>query len=512
MSLKFGGKLGVALLSVPLILLQTAFSFADPIPSDRKINWQGIVGVPGGIPNRTTIYQTISSSLGNGTTDAQPAINGAVNSCPADQVVKLPDGVFLLNAMVRPGPTNKSNFTIRGNGRGRTILKVNNGTAALYFGSADWPYRSTENSQAITSGATAGSSVMTVGSTSSFTVGNLVHVSQSDITYTIGNDGPRNMIVMAKVVAKDATHVTLDHALPITMTNSPILVPYPTAPTVGVGVEDLTIDVNNMAAQGVAFEQSYGCWLKNVEIKNSPKKEAVLIEFNNGEIRHCTFHDEIYLQPGVGREHEGLDFYIRSCWNLVEDNIFSNGGFAPITIGDSRGGCVGNVIGYNFVEKVNTATEIAGGAISFAHGGHNMFNLMEGNVVESGLSADGYWGSSSHNTMLRNWAAAKPYSVSNPPGYGPTNVYNVSSSLRAVQLNRWNYFMNVVGNVLGDSAFPTTSRVRGVYNRGQRLQWLAQADIQPRLPIHRSERLHRNMGTTNAATRYGRGATRPDSW
>ena len=82
----------------------------------------------------------------------------------------------------------------------------------------------------------------------------------------------------------------------------------------------------------------------------------MLIEFVNGEIRHCTFRDEIYMQPGVGREHEGLDFYIRGCWNLVEDNIFSNGGFAPITIGDSRGGCVGNVIGYNFVEKVNTAT------------------------------------------------------------------------------------------------------------------------------------------------------------
>ena len=142
----------------------------------------GQVGVPGGIPNRTTIYQTISSSLGNGSTNAQPAINGAVNSCPDGQVIKLPDGVFLLNANVRPSPSNKGNFTIRGNGPGRTILKVNNGTAALYFGSADWPYRSTENSQAITSGATAGSSVMTVGSTSSFTVGNLVHVSQSDIS------------------------------------------------------------------------------------------------------------------------------------------------------------------------------------------------------------------------------------------------------------------------------------------------------------------------------------------
>ena len=130
MSLKIGGRVGVAALSLPLLFLQTSSSFADPIPSDRRINWQGQVGVPGGIPNRTTIYQTISSSLGNGSTNAQPAINGAVNSCPDNQVIKLPDGVFSLDTMVRPSPSNKGNFTIRGNGPGRTILKVNNGNAA----------------------------------------------------------------------------------------------------------------------------------------------------------------------------------------------------------------------------------------------------------------------------------------------------------------------------------------------------------------------------------------------
>ena len=58
MSLKIGGRLGVTLLSLPFLLYQTSSSLADPIPSDRRTNWQGNVGVPGGIPNRTTIYQT----------------------------------------------------------------------------------------------------------------------------------------------------------------------------------------------------------------------------------------------------------------------------------------------------------------------------------------------------------------------------------------------------------------------------------------------------------------------
>ena len=118
---QIGGRLGVAALSLPLLFLQTPSSFADPIPSDRRTNWQGNVGVPGGIPNRTTIYQTISSSLGNDSTNAQPAINGAVNSCPDNQVIKLPDGVFKLKTRwCDQCRQTRGNFTIRGNGPGRT--------------------------------------------------------------------------------------------------------------------------------------------------------------------------------------------------------------------------------------------------------------------------------------------------------------------------------------------------------------------------------------------------------
>src|SRR5436190_22554557 len=43
---------------------------------DRVVTWQGNVGIPGGIPNRTTIYTTIPA----GSTGA--TIQNGLNSCP----------------------------------------------------------------------------------------------------------------------------------------------------------------------------------------------------------------------------------------------------------------------------------------------------------------------------------------------------------------------------------------------------------------------------------------------
>lgn len=444
-----------------LLLVGGASAVATIVPIDRLTTWQGNVGVPGGIPNRTTIYKTIdASSYGNGTSDAAPAINAALDACPANQTVKLSAGTFLLNSRLRPSIGTKSNYTLRGSGMGQTILKIGNGNhPAFYPGSADYPYPTT--GQTITAGATVGSSTVTVASTASFTVGNLCHVQQTNPTYVRGNDDPYTMTLTYLVASKTSTTVTLNHPLPITFSNSPVLVPYPSAPTTGVGIEDLTIDCNGVADNAITWEQAYGCWIKNVESKNSTRRQFFLIVWNQGEVRHCYTHATIYPLDGTGNGHEGIDFYNRACWNVVEDNICDNGGFPSIILGDSHGGNSCNVISYNFVKNVNTATTIAGAGISFNHGAHNMFNLMEGNIVESNMSSDGYYGSSSHNTMLRNWAAARPYTP--PPVGNPPVIHTITSGLRAVQLNRMSTYMNVVGNVLGDSTFSTTTGV-GAYS------------------------------------------------
>jgi hypothetical protein len=57
----------------------------------------------------------------------------------------------------------------------------------------------------------------------------------------------------------------------------------------------------------------------------------------------------------------------------------------------------GNVVAYNY---------FSGHApgfwdISFNHSAHNMLNLVEGNILDD-YKDDGYFGSGSHNTLLRN--------------------------------------------------------------------------------------------------------------
>src|SRR5882672_7377302 len=69
-------------------------AFADVIPATRVAQWQGTVGVEGGIPNVTTIYTTLPSSA----TLAQ--INSAIAACPSNQVVMLSAGTYTLNSQI----------------------------------------------------------------------------------------------------------------------------------------------------------------------------------------------------------------------------------------------------------------------------------------------------------------------------------------------------------------------------------------------------------------------------
>lgn len=432
------------------------------IASDRLYSWAGQVGVPGGIDQYANrpIATTINLG-GGGITNYWPTIAGSINTCPQNAIVKLGAGTFPLISSDATARIQHSNFTLRGSGiqgsaGGGTILRIDGGNQAFYIGQGDYPngfggYPYDQGAQVISSGANVGSSTFTIPNTTNFAVGKLCHISQTNPTYVKGNDGDRCMIIMFMVIGKTPTTVTVNHAMPMSFTNTPWLVPYFNAPTVGVGFEDMTIHCGS-ARQALYVEQMYGCWFKNVEVRYAHHKEFVFPVSANCEIRHCTFRDKISDLFNQAREQEGMDFYIRNCWNLVEDNIFSNGGFAQITIGDSRGGCWGNVISYNYLEKTGTSgTGIFGGSINFGHGGHNAFNLLEGNVTDSGILCDGYWGSVSHSTALRNWSAARVYHVDEPsPGFS----YDCNSNLIGINLGRWSNYMNVVGNIIGDPAFP----------------------------------------------------------
>jgi hypothetical protein len=110
------------------------------IPADRRISWQGLAGVPGGIPHRTTIFAAVKDApygaVGDGVTDDTAAIQSAINASPAGQVVYLPTGTYRINGRLT---CNKSHSTLRGSGMGKTVLKfyVGQGNGAIEAGAAE---------------------------------------------------------------------------------------------------------------------------------------------------------------------------------------------------------------------------------------------------------------------------------------------------------------------------------------------------------------------------------------
>ena len=89
------------------------------LPADRLVTWNPGLTSAGGIPNRTTIYKTLSPSG----QDDTAAIQAALNSAPAGQVVMLSAGTFIVNNILmisRP-------ITLRGSGAEVTKLVKTNG-------------------------------------------------------------------------------------------------------------------------------------------------------------------------------------------------------------------------------------------------------------------------------------------------------------------------------------------------------------------------------------------------
>src|SRR6267154_1543910 len=90
------------------------------INPSRAIDWSN-AGVPGGIPNRSSICATLSP----GATSSQ--INNAIASCPSGQVVFLNAGTYSLSAGINFN--GHGNVTLRGSGPGQTILQFTGGNS-----------------------------------------------------------------------------------------------------------------------------------------------------------------------------------------------------------------------------------------------------------------------------------------------------------------------------------------------------------------------------------------------
>jgi len=421
---------GVCVFSGILVLLVIAArsAGAEIIPASRTASWEGNIGVPGGIPARMKIYKNIVADLGadpTGVIDCSAIVQNAINNCPADQVVYIPEGRFRVGTAVHLG-NNNSSRTLRGAGMGRTILFSANNNPIFTVGDTTWPPpdKNERNWVPVISGATKGSNTITVASTTAFVIGAPLAIAPNVLpswAHNLGGfpDTWRSMRVYFKIRSKTSTTVTFDPPCPFDFSGmSPVALVDSTAFVQGVGIESLTLDMSNSTANmPIWIQQAWGCWAKEVEIRGAYSRQMRWDTVVRCEVRGCYTHDV----QGSGPNHEGIEFNLAS-WNLIEDNICNNGGAPPIMLEDGINPASCNVIGYNYV--TNTASGFWD--ISFNHGSGSVLNLAEGNVIQD-FEDDGYYGSSSYNTLFRNRIQGQ------------------------VRLKHFSNYYNIVGNVLGDT-------------------------------------------------------------
>ena len=259
----------------------TVASTSAIIPADRRIDWT-YCGIPGGIPNRTTIYTTLSA----GATTAQ--INAAIANCPSGQVVYLNAGTYNNIGEIK----HKSNVTLRGAGPGRTII---NSTSTGYGITSDdcWTYTNVS----MTGGYSKGSTSVIVASSSGFQVGNTIIFEQNDDTRIVMATGGPGRYFKTHAIVTGLNGNTISFTPPLPYTLSATLSPtagywtYGNFPIISAGIESLTINAVNSMNAMVKYYGSHRCWIKNVELNGLDNMGVWVPGAVQFEMRRCYIHD-----------------------------------------------------------------------------------------------------------------------------------------------------------------------------------------------------------------------------
>lgn len=409
------------------------------------------VGIPGGmaqylaggVNDRATTGTVINvvSAHGadnTGATDCQAAVAAALTAASGPTVIYFPAGTYRLDTGWLYS-NYKDDITIRGAGAGVTnFIASSSGTQMFTFSS---PGASDSYEQTVTGTKTKGTATLAVADTSNYTAGRHAVVRYENETdnariqagaapfwHSIGS--PFGRAYTAKIISVVTnTSVTVDPPLPGDGTNLVTKIGlYPADnKTSRWGFEDFTVtfDAAQHPVAFINFDSSEYCWVHNVQFLNWSKTSSsgsCVTDFNSyrNEVRKCSF------EIATGASSDGGIGSGGSSSSLYIDNIFT--GPWDVTRYDNGNAC-NSVFAYNY------ATGASG---SYFHNFHPSLNLVEGNVM-AGHQSDGYHGSSSHNTIFRNWS---------PTAFGAI-------------INRFKRNYVIAGNVMG-----TSGSVSGVISWG----------------------------------------------
>lgn len=411
------------------------------LPEDRMIDWEP--GILGGIPSRTTICADVTqapyNAVSDGVTDDTDAIQTAIDDCPEGEVVFIPEGVYNISALL----VFDKGIVIRGEGPEKTKLlsyTISNPVIDIKrWANAETPIDISDSYE-------KGENVITVDDSGALDVLDYVVISQlndpelvnnvgssGECTWCGDNNPDRVQSQLVQITSIDDNQLTLSRPLYFSLKHS--LVPQVMHVNLmsGAGVEDLYIEQvhgiygASSEATNIAIGRCANCWVKNVESHMTSNHHVGMNLCYKCEIRDSYF-DDAYNH--WGGDAYGILLRGRNSDNLIENNIFL---WTRHAMGLESGS--GNVFGYNYADEgldENSPTFLTHDAV--AHGGHPFMNLWEGNIHDK-IGLDYTWGSSSHNTFLRNHADRNT-----------SRIYDGYMAW-AVDIMSWNYYENLIGNV-----------------------------------------------------------------
>lgn len=437
--------IAAALLILLLSLLGGRNAGAEILSADRRINWDP--GVTGGVPARTTIFANVKNApynaVGDGVHDDTAAIQSAINACPEGQVVYLPAGTYHTTNQIS---INKG-VVLRGDGPALTKIKnTSSSFSIISIGGGG-----TGSVIDAVSGYTKNSTSMTVSNATGLSANDYIVIDQlndpslvtrtgdeGDCYYcsrpwTSPDGGSRGLGQMVRITAKSGNTLTIDP--PLYYTYSAAFSPqvYKVYTTQYAGVEDLYVEnVNGSVKNNILMQACAYSWLKNIESYRAYERHISLRRSYRCEIRDSYIH-----HAGVdymGGHDYGVSLSMNTTATLVENNVLDHVRHAMVL----EWGPAGNVFGYNYVGYTRQDTSgVENNWISpdmITHGTHPYMNLFEGNKAHQ-ASFDWIHGSASHQTLLRN-------SIDGTVPGKAKNLYSVN-------IWRYNYGINVIGNVLG---------------------------------------------------------------
>lgn len=456
---------------------------AGVLTSSRVIDWTH-AGVPGGIPARTTICQ----SLNPGATAAQ--INAAIAACPTGQVVFLNAGTYNLSSGITFQGAN--NVTLRGAGADQTMLvftgaancEIFQASICLTGSSSAWTGNpgTVVNWTGTTEGGPGvypqGATHLTLSSAAGLSVNSYLVVDQLNDAGDTGNvfvnmssvqeagdtapffsqeggapgrNCSQNSTCHAQQQFFEVTGISGN-----TVTVTPgLYMPNwrtgnsPQAWSPGVigkdvstliGVENLSVDSTNdggAASSNIEFGNCYVCWAKGVRSIDAHRNHVWLYQASHVEIRDSYF----YGTKNAQSQSYGVESFMTAD-DLIINNIFQKV-VAPLMIGNNHG----SAYGYNF--SVNDYETVSSGWLYPAIDLHDAsvgFVLFEGNETAD-ILVDDIHGSEAINTLFRNfWIGWEIDGATGTRKNGNTVPIKDMANGR---------FTNAIGNVLGEPGYHT---------------------------------------------------------